>query len=443
MSDSSNQYRSSALIPGVEIYPSEWSLLNTTLLSLPKDLRIFRELRMRPLAPRHREGLLLLHKRLFPINYDSRFYDTACRIVSDDSASSSDFWSVSTLIGIGMFLPKSTIVSNCDTRSIICCATPDSSGSTSESSASCSEHTTRKETANINTRLVTPLGTESNEEGDNVDDLVDTDMFAPVDCILNDATYDRENDEFLVGFLTLWVNQQELSPMTSNNDYFALNNFYEDIVFPYLQSPASSGVSIPTLPNFDHLSGDSYRFLFSNLYTNRELLDYLSSFSLDTCKTVYLLSAGVTMGLRSRFLGTHLIMFLQSMLYFCCYNVFIYNGDMFRCSDDLREPLLSTLNLHLNTSMDENSSLELDEISESEVAPFRLSISSVLDAFSQCERMPLSIYLHVISYNKKACEMYRRANFICVTRIPDFYTIDGLQYAANLFAFYMCPPFLV
>ncbi|GFE55240.1 histone acetyltransferase MCC1-like [Babesia ovis] len=436
MSDDSYRYRSSALVPGVERWPSEWSVLNRTLLSLPTDLPILRHLHMRPLKAHHREGLLLLHKRLFPINYDSRFYDAACGIRSD-SLESSDVWSGNDVIGIGMFLPRSVLMSNCDCHAVVCCESS-VSGST-DSDASTSRRCSTSSPPNSNRGTDAKNGDRVSTSNSQSESDPHGNEFIPMDCILNDATYYRQNDEFLVGFLTLWINRREFSPITSDNDYFYLHDFYEDVVFPFLQSPDCMGKNLPTIPNFLSLSADSYRFLFSNLYRNKVLLDYLSGFMLQECKTAYLLSAGITMGLRSRLLGTHLIVFLQSMLYFCRYGIFLYNGDMYYCSENNRDAVLSTLDVHLRTSMKTNS-LELDDVTEYEVAPFRLHMQSVLKCYSRCETMPLSIYLHVIGYNKKACEMYRRANFICVTRIDDFYTINGIKYPANIFAYYMCPP---
>ncbi|GBE62593.1 histone acetyltransferase MCC1, putative [Babesia ovata] len=436
MSEGFDHYRSSALIPGVELWPSEWSALNRTLLGLPKDLPVLRHLRMRPLEPRHRGGLHLLHARLFPIRYDPSFYDTACRVQSKVPLPN-DAWAASDMIGIGMFLPMSVVRSHCALSEVTCCESSDSSSSSGSSSRRASAGSPA---SSVDNNPPTD-GEDSDQDFKSPSTGSDTGSLeaSGFDCILNDTTYDRENDEFLVGFLTIWINRNIFSSIVSDNDYFLLENFYNDMIFPFLETSHHIIGGTPTSPNFDMLTSDSYRFLFSTLYRNSELLEYLSSFNLNDCKTIYVLSAGVTMGLRSRLLGSHLILFVQCMMYFCCYSVFLYNGHMFHCAEDSREQVLSALDLFLGRD-DAGDSLELNDVLESEVAPFRLSASSVLDFFRDCDAMPITIYLHVIGYNTRACSMYRRTNFICVTRLNDFYVINGSHYPANLFAYYLCPP---
>ncbi|GIX63893.1 histone acetyltransferase MCC1 [Babesia caballi] len=344
-----------------------------------------------------------------------------------------------------MFLPRSVLTDHSDCSALICCETPPSSA--------------RSDSPSSSSRRCSSLSSVStNSDGPNFDQDVNdssgdpayaSDLLppaaeprapagAPVDCILNDATYDKEKDEFLVGFVTIWINRHEFSHIVADSDYYSLESFYQDMIFPFLQTAGGHVEGLPTHPNFALMPPDFYRFLFTNLYCNSPLLDYLAALNLGDCKTVYLLSAGVTMGLRSRLLGTHLILFAQCMVYFSAYNVFLYNGSMFHGRDELFHSALRRLHLHL--AADSGGSLDLDDLTEAEVGPYRLSASSVLDYYRKCEELPLTMYLHVIEYNKRACQMYRRANFICVTRIEGFYSINGSQYTANMFAYYMCPP---
>ncbi|CDR97916.1 hypothetical protein, conserved [Babesia bigemina] len=373
---------------------------------------------------------------MFPIRYDPRFYDAACR-VNPTAPLPNEAWGASDMFGIGMFLPMSVVRANSDVSQVTCCE-----GSDSSSSSGCSSRraSVGSSDSSVDDEPPTNEG-DKNEDAEPASAGSDTGSLkaSGCDCILNDATYDRENDEFLVGFLTIWINRNAFSPMVSDNDYFLLENFYQDMIYPFMMTCNRIVDGTPTWPNFKMLSADSYRFLFSTLYCNSELLDFLSGFNLKECKTVYVLSAGVTMGLRSRMLGSHLILFTQCMMYYCCYNVFLYNGQMFHCNVESRKPVLSALDLFLSRG-DAGDSLELDDVLESEVAPYRLSPSSILKKFHYCDAMPITIYLHVIDYNARACSMYRRTNFICVVRIDDFYAINGSHYSANLFAYYLCPP---
>lgn len=432
--------RSSALLPDVELWPSEWSALNRTLLMIPKEVPLLRYLRVRPLAPKHREGLRLLHMRLFPIHYDSRFYDVVCGLGGDSVNRPKDIWSNNDLVGIGLFLPRGVLLRHCDCNDVICC-TSCSSSVTSEASQPSSPSSVGKSSCSVrgDTSCADYIDSMS-DSGSKESSGSYACAGAGPECILNDATYDRENDEFLVGFATMLLNYSSYSDLVPGEDYFWLESFFEDMMVPFFEECDSYDTCFDRFLNFDVMPADFYRFLYTNLYRNDVMLDYLSRYNIGDCKTVYLLSAGITMGLRSRLLGTHLILFVQCMVYYCAYGVFIYNRDLYFCSGSVRDAVLARLDLHLSAMDDAQFTLELDETSESEVSPFRLSLESVVTSYRRCEEMPITIYLHVIEYNKKACATYRRTKFVRVTRYDDYYTINAKQYAANVLAYYVYPP---
>lgn len=48
-----------------------------------------------------------------------------------------------------------------------------------------------------------------------------------------------------------------------------------------------------------------------------------------------------------------------------------------------------------------------------------------------------AVYLHVISYNNPAIHLYKKMSFKCIRRLQGFYLINGLQYDAYLFLYYV------
>ena len=63
-------------------------------------------------------------------------------------------------------------------------------------------------------------------------------------------------------------------------------------------------------------------------------------------------------------------------------------------------------------------------------------VSQVLD-FARSLRTCKGVYLHVVDYNLPAIRLYERLHFICLRRLPDFYQLEGSDYTALLYIFYL------
>lgn len=48
-----------------------------------------------------------------------------------------------------------------------------------------------------------------------------------------------------------------------------------------------------------------------------------------------------------------------------------------------------------------------------------------------------AVYLHVISYNNPAINLYKKISFKCVRRLRGFYFINGQHYDSYLFMYYV------
>ena len=63
-------------------------------------------------------------------------------------------------------------------------------------------------------------------------------------------------------------------------------------------------------------------------------------------------------------------------------------------------------------------------------------VSQVLD-FARSLRTCKGVYLHVVDYNLPAIRLYERLHFTCLRRLPDFYQLEGSDYTALLYIFYL------
>ncbi|KAK1444080.1 hypothetical protein BgAZ_209560 [Babesia gibsoni] len=433
--------RSSALVPGIGVWPSEWSTLNRLLLTIPKDVPLLRYLRVRPLDSRHWEGLKVLHQRLFPISYDTQFYYASCGIKSPAQYDKRSLWSACDVIGIGLFLPREVVTTHCDCDGLICCESDESSpnsgvavvsDNTNQCDSSGSDNSSSDCTLNVNVNVALDDAFIQPPEVTNAANKNN--------CIFNDATYDRSREEFLVGFLTILLNRTEQSRLIYGEDYLWLDAFFNDMIYPLVQECGDHDDRMNRFLNYDMMTPDFYHFLYKNLYLNRAMIDSLRHHDIKKCKTVYILSAGITMGLRSRLLGTYLILYLECLVYQQAYGVHIYNRNMYFFPEESREETVGRIKQHILSESSSSITKEQEKEIKRELDPYLLTKESIMNSYRQQDEMPLTIYLHTIAYNRKACSMYRRTNFVCITRYDDYYIIRHDKYAANLLAYYAYAP---
>ncbi|UVC49488.1 hypothetical protein MACK_003325 [Theileria orientalis] len=88
------------------------------------------------------------------------------------------------------------------------------------------------------------------------------------------------------------------------------------------------------------LCDNFYVFLYNQLYNNELIMEYVRNFNIKDAKSVYILSTGITLGLRKRMLGTHVILFVQLLIYYINYNIYVYENNYYKIS----YPLMKKVN---------------------------------------------------------------------------------------------------
>ncbi|KAK1431570.1 hypothetical protein QVD17_08030 [Tagetes erecta] len=70
---------------------------------------------------------------------------------------------------------------------------------------------------------------------------------------------------------------------------------------------------------------------------------------------------------------------------------------------------------------------------------FGIATSLIREVIKYASDMPncRAVYLHVISYNGSAINLYQKMSFLCIRRLHEFYYIDGRHYDAYLFVYYV------
>ncbi|BAM39218.1 conserved hypothetical protein [Theileria orientalis strain Shintoku] len=432
--------KSTALIPGEPEFKTEFNLLNMLLVKIPKhvDLRLI--LNVKPLQPRHTVALQQLHSELFPIRYDPKFFEVACSTESGffDTQSFWDFfdsshnntrdvdWYENEIMAFGVFLPRTYVSFFRRTG----------------------EYAIDKYLEFL---------------------VKDADYSEFDDPLTESLLYDHECDEFMIGFVTLLINLEETNNLISGDDYNILRTFYTSQL-EETERRIRSSIRIN-----ESLLGDSfYLFLYNQLYNNELIMEYVRNFNIKNAKSVYILSTGITLGLRKRMLGTHVILFVQLLVYYVNYNVYVYENSYYQLTTrrnmsvmrnyynskfirmrDMYVYYTHVLNLgnvpvtmanfitkvnEVNKNGTENSNVAADlnslNASNSNVnKDVAVAKGRINDVYS---KMPLVIYLHTIYYNEYATRMYEHLNFYRIKSIPDYYNINNKRYDANFLAHYLC-----
>lgn len=58
-------------------------------------------------------------------------------------------------------------------------------------------------------------------------------------------------------------------------------------------------------------------------------------------------------------------------------------------------------------------------------------------SFARSLRSCKGVYLHVVEYNLPAIRLYERLRFVCLRSLPRFYLLEGGDYTALLYVFYL------
>ncbi|KAK2196719.1 N-alpha-acetyltransferase 60-like [Babesia duncani] len=448
------QTLSSALVPGNTSEFTELTELNKVLLGISKDVDLRKLVKIRPLEPRHRTALEDLHNRLFPISYDPLFFDIATGCANIESStcdfvpsfisstyrdSHSEAFVGNKIAALGCFLPRKYLLF------------------------------IREHRAYSIEEYLLYLDKLWDQDDNDVDEY---------QC--DDPTYDLVNDEFMVGFATFLVNKETTNPLLSDDDYIWLETFYKYIIIPSNCNAAASGVANaePFSPSNGTITSDMqkgttlnwkliddtmYQMLYNNFYGNEEMLSYLKPFDISSAKTLYILSAGVTMGVRGRFLGTSLIIFCQVIAYFFYCGLYIHKGGYYKFPlmdyymlgilDFEIKRLFKVLQGHYNAVSIPKESLALYykyiiKLPQCDLELKCLDSQKMRHEHQESNRvnnandlndveMPLALYLHVISYNESAARMYKQTHFLHITRVDNYYTIQGTKYRANILAHFL------
>uniref|UniRef100_A0A3B0MFN7 histone acetyltransferase n=1 Tax=Theileria annulata TaxID=5874 RepID=A0A3B0MFN7_THEAN len=424
--------KSSALIPGEPEYKSEFNLLNMLLMKVPKDVDLLPILNIKPLQPRHSSALQELHLELFPVHYDPSFFEVACStecgfydtqsfwdMFDSSSNNTRDLdWYENQILSFGLFLPRSYVsffrkFGKYDIESYL-------------------------------------------EYISNEDDFTEFD-----DPLAEMLIFDPEYDEFLIGFVTLLINLEVTNKLISDDDYNILYTHYHNNMEN--NSLLSNEINI----NLDKFDVSYYSFIYNQLYNNKLLIEYTRKFQIKDAKTIYILSTGITLGLRRRSLGTHLILFTQILIYFINYSIIVFEGYYYILrSRDVLDTIKNyynklffkdnynllysfyTLVLNDNSICPRKTTDELDSIIQAKLGEptSNLIINSNCDqdsnhnSVSCVNNIPLVIYLHTIYYNEVATEMYKKLHFYNITTIPNYYSINNKKYNANFLAYFLPKP---
>ncbi|EAN33907.1 putative integral membrane protein [Theileria parva strain Muguga] len=423
--------KSSALIPGEPEYKSECNLLNMLLMKVPKDVDLLPILNIKPLQPRHSSALQELHLELFPVHYDPTFFEVACSTESGfydtqsfwdmfDSSSNSTKdldWYENQILSFGLFLPRSYV------------------------------SFFRKSGKYDIESYLEYVSTE--------DEYTEFD-----DPLAEMLIFDPEYDEFLIGFVTLLINLEVTNSLISDDDYNILYTHYHNMEN---KSILTNEINI----NLDKFDVAYYSFIYNQLYNNKLLLEYTKKFQIKDAKTIYILSTGITLGLRRRSLGTHLILFTQLLIFFINYSIIVFEGYYYMLHS--REVLESIKNYYNKLLFQDDHKLlytfytillndnsvccrrtrdELDSIIQDKLGKPTSNLivnpnsdeESGINSVKCVNKIPLVIYLHTIYYNEVATEMYKKLHFYNITTIPNYYNINNKRYNANFLAYFLPKP---